>query len=261
MFSYFALTLLWMSVCVLYMCVFMFFWVIFEHLCVFLWFCVCVCVGEEVKVGDIPKPSLPSILPKKPLPPKTSSSPSSLPPRRPEKPPTLASVHTHTHTCSYEEKPPHISERIKPNVVVWFTCSGVKAPSLRAGLRHQILPLTGHMTLVSLTDRSFNQWDHDMVAQRLSERSLSLSVYTRGTCWSSPVFVFVVGADVDLDVVVSSTEKLSHPTASRPRVTDRRPRSQIITPVSLLLYSACHEGILPRILRPTSILHANSCRF
>ncbi|KAG7231269.1 hypothetical protein INR49_012100, partial [Caranx melampygus] len=35
--------------------------------------------------------------------------------------------------------------------------------------------------------------------------------------------------DMDLDVVVSSTEKLSHPTASRPRVTDRRPRSQIIT--------------------------------
>ncbi|XP_069552596.1 SH3 domain-containing kinase-binding protein 1 isoform X5 [Brachyistius frenatus] len=41
------------------------------------------------------------------------------------------------------------------------------------------------------------------------------------------------GADVDLDAVVSSTEKLSHPTASRPRVTDRRPRSQIITPSPL----------------------------
>ncbi|XP_035805261.2 SH3 domain-containing kinase-binding protein 1 isoform X3 [Amphiprion ocellaris] len=40
-------------------------------------------------------------------------------------------------------------------------------------------------------------------------------------------------ADMDLDAVVSSTEKLSHPTASRPRVTDRRPRSQIITPSSL----------------------------
>ncbi|XP_044194839.1 SH3 domain-containing kinase-binding protein 1 isoform X6 [Thunnus albacares] len=39
--------------------------------------------------------------------------------------------------------------------------------------------------------------------------------------------------DMDLDAVVSSTEKLSHPTASRPRVTDRRPRSQIITPSSL----------------------------
>lgn len=38
-------------------------------------------------------------------------------------------------------------------------------------------------------------------------------------------------SDVDLDAVVSSTDRLSHPTASRPRVTDRRPRSQIITPV------------------------------
>ncbi|XP_014837673.1 PREDICTED: SH3 domain-containing kinase-binding protein 1 isoform X4 [Poecilia mexicana] len=40
-------------------------------------------------------------------------------------------------------------------------------------------------------------------------------------------------ADLDLDAVVSSTEKLSHPTASRPRVTDRRPRSQIIAASSL----------------------------
>uniref|UniRef100_A0A1A8G8Z5 Osteoclast-stimulating factor 1 n=1 Tax=Nothobranchius korthausae TaxID=1143690 RepID=A0A1A8G8Z5_9TELE len=40
-------------------------------------------------------------------------------------------------------------------------------------------------------------------------------------------------ADVDLDAVVTSTEKLSHPTVSRPRVMDRRPRSQIIAPSSL----------------------------
>uniref|UniRef100_A0A668A8Y0 Osteoclast-stimulating factor 1 n=1 Tax=Myripristis murdjan TaxID=586833 RepID=A0A668A8Y0_9TELE len=39
--------------------------------------------------------------------------------------------------------------------------------------------------------------------------------------------------NMDLDAVVSSTERLNHPTASRPRVTDRRPRSQIITPSSL----------------------------
>ncbi|XP_069368203.1 SH3 domain-containing kinase-binding protein 1 isoform X5 [Paralichthys olivaceus] len=39
--------------------------------------------------------------------------------------------------------------------------------------------------------------------------------------------------DVDLDAVVPSTEKLSHPTATRPRVTDRRPRSQIFTASSL----------------------------
>ncbi|XP_042254793.1 SH3 domain-containing kinase-binding protein 1 isoform X1 [Thunnus maccoyii] len=110
--------------------------------------------GEEVKVGDIPKPSLPSILPKKPLPPKTSSSSSSSsqPPRRPERPPTLA-------------------------------CESPKSEG-------------GASTPDSAPDRS-----HD--------------------------------ADMDLDAVVSSTEKLSHPTASRPRVTDRRPRSQIITPSSL----------------------------
>lgn len=126
------------------------------------------CVGEEVKVGDIPKPSLPSILPKKPLPPKTSSS-SSFPPRRPERPPTLASVHTQTHTRSDPtERVARVSE---PNVVVWFTCSGVKAPSLRAGLRHQILPLTGHMTLVSATS--------EMETRCLRSLSLSLSLPAR----------------------------------------------------------------------------------
>ncbi|XP_022604483.1 SH3 domain-containing kinase-binding protein 1 [Seriola dumerili] len=108
--------------------------------------------GEEVKVGDIPKPSLPTLLPKKPLPPKTSSSSSSQPPRRPERPPPLA-------------------------------CESPKSEG-RAS------------TPDSTPDRS-----HD--------------------------------TDVDLDVVVASTEKLSHPTASRPRVTDRRPRSQIITTSSL----------------------------
>ncbi|XP_068438124.1 SH3 domain-containing kinase-binding protein 1 isoform X1 [Clinocottus analis] len=108
--------------------------------------------GEEVKLGDIPKPSLPSTLPKKPLPPKTSSSSSSQPPRRPERPPTLA-------------------------------CESPKSEG-------------GASTPDSAPDRS-----HD--------------------------------ADVDLDVVVASAEKLSHPTASRPRVTDRRPRSQIINPASL----------------------------
>ncbi|XP_029979390.1 SH3 domain-containing kinase-binding protein 1 isoform X1 [Sphaeramia orbicularis] len=109
--------------------------------------------GEELKVGDIPKPSLPSVLPKKPLPPKTTNSfSSSQPPRRPERPPTL-------------------------------TCESPKSEG-RAS------------TPDSAPDRS-----HD--------------------------------TEVDLDAVVSSTEKLSHPTASRPRITDRRPRSQIITPSSL----------------------------
>ncbi|KAJ8010748.1 hypothetical protein DPEC_G00078380 [Dallia pectoralis] len=38
---------------------------------------------------------------------------------------------------------------------------------------------------------------------------------------------------VDLDSVVLSSEKLNHPTAMRPRVTDRRPRSLLITSSSL----------------------------
>uniref|UniRef100_A0A3B4EW40 Osteoclast-stimulating factor 1 n=1 Tax=Pundamilia nyererei TaxID=303518 RepID=A0A3B4EW40_9CICH len=105
-----------------------------------------------VKLGDLSKPTLPSLLPKKPLLPKSSASSSSQPPRRPERPPTLA-------------------------------CDSPKSEG-------------GASTPDSAPDRS-----HD--------------------------------TDMDLDAVVSSTEKLSHPTASRPRVTDRRPRSQIITPSSL----------------------------
>ncbi|XP_067342123.1 SH3 domain-containing kinase-binding protein 1 isoform X2 [Channa argus] len=108
--------------------------------------------GEDARAGDILKPSLPSMLPKKPLPPKLSSSSSSQPPRRPERPPTLA-------------------------------CDSPRSEG-------------GASTPDSAPDRS-----HD--------------------------------TDVDLDAVVTSTEKLNHPTASRPRVTDRRPRSQIITPSCL----------------------------
>uniref|UniRef100_A0A3Q3VR96 Osteoclast-stimulating factor 1 n=1 Tax=Mola mola TaxID=94237 RepID=A0A3Q3VR96_MOLML len=126
-------------------------------LSVFLYLYLYLC--EEVKVGDIPKPSLPSILPKKPLPPKTSSS-SSFPPRRPERPPTLA-------------------------------CESPKSEA-----------------------------------------------------------VVCVSADVDLDAVVSSTDKLSHPTASRPRVTDRRPRSQIFTPVSLFVIGSSGRTSLCSISNP-----------
>ncbi|XP_049605607.1 SH3 domain-containing kinase-binding protein 1 isoform X5 [Syngnathus scovelli] len=52
-------------------------------------------------------------------------------------------------------------------------------------------------------------------------------------------------ADLDLDAVVPAAEKLSHPTASRPRVTDRRPRSQIITSSSLIGSDADHLGPAP----------------
>ncbi|XDV47616.1 hypothetical protein PO909_017200 [Leuciscus waleckii] len=116
--------------------------------------------GEESKSGEIPKPSLPVFLPKKPLPPKNnnmSNRPLSLPPKRPDRP----------------ERPavPNIpSDSSKPD--------GVAA------------------------DRGS------------ADKSLDIDVE-------------------DFDSVVLSTEKLNHPTASRPRVMDRRPRSQIFTSSSL----------------------------
>ncbi|XP_077101031.1 SH3 domain-containing kinase-binding protein 1 isoform X4 [Siphateles boraxobius] len=115
--------------------------------------------GEESKLGEILKPSLPVFLPKKPLPPKNSSMsnrPSSLPPKRPDRP----------------ERP------AVPNIPDSPKTDGVAA------------------------DRGS------------ADKSLDLDVE-------------------DFDSVVLSTEKLNHPTASRPRVMDRRPRSQIFTSSSL----------------------------
>ncbi|XP_059901680.1 SH3 domain-containing kinase-binding protein 1 isoform X2 [Gadus macrocephalus] len=107
--------------------------------------------GEETKVGDIPKPALPSVPPKKPLPPKTSPASSSQAPRRPERPRTKC------------ESPK--SE------------GGASTPDSASDLLHD--------------------------------------------------------TEVDLDAVIISSERLNHPTASRPRITDRRPRSQIISLPSL----------------------------
>lgn len=118
--------------------------------------------GEESKLSEIPKPSLPVVLPKKPLPPKNNNSlnrPSSLPPKRPDRP----------------ERP------AVPNI----PCDSPKSDS------------------------------SGVAADRGSvDKSLDIEVE-------------------DFDSVVLSTEKLNHPTVSRPRVTDRRPRSQIFTSSSL----------------------------
>ncbi|CAL8295034.1 unnamed protein product [Lota lota] len=108
--------------------------------------------GEEAKVGDIPKPALPSVPPKKPLPPKTSPASSSQPPRRPERPRTKC-----------------------------------ESPKSEGG---------------ASTPDSASDMLHD--------------------------------TEVDLDAVIISSERLNHPTVSRPRITDRRPRSQIISLPSLL---------------------------
>ncbi|XP_064797391.1 SH3 domain-containing kinase-binding protein 1-like isoform X2 [Oncorhynchus masou masou] len=110
--------------------------------------------GEEVKVGEIPKPALPSIPPKKPHPPKTSSS--HLPPRGPDRP----------------ERPPSVP------------CESPKSEG-------------GAVTPDPASDMSK---DIDVVY---------------------------------LDSLFLSREKLSHPTAMRPRVLIRRPRSLIISTSSL----------------------------
>ncbi|XP_048030765.1 SH3 domain-containing kinase-binding protein 1 isoform X1 [Megalobrama amblycephala] len=118
--------------------------------------------GEDSKLSDIPKPSLPAFLPKKPLPPKNNNAlnrPSSLPPKRPDRP----------------ERP------AVPNI----PCDSPKSDS------------------------------SGVAADRGSvDKSLDIDVE-------------------DFDSIVLSTEKLNHPTASRPRVMDRRPRSQVFTSSSL----------------------------
>ncbi|XP_030624144.1 SH3 domain-containing kinase-binding protein 1 [Chanos chanos] len=113
--------------------------------------------GEDVKLTDIHKPALPAVPPKKPTPPKNTDSlgrPSSLPPKRPERP-----------------AGPHIPSD--------------SPKSEGSGLT---------------SDRGSSDKSNDIEVE-------------------------------DFDSIISSTEKLSHPTASRPRVTDRRPRSQIFTSV------------------------------
>ncbi|XP_061121482.1 SH3 domain-containing kinase-binding protein 1 isoform X4 [Syngnathus typhle] len=119
--------------------------------------------SKHSAAGDeVVKPSLPTVLPKKLFPPKTSTC--QQPPRRPERPPALA-------------------------------CESPKSEG-------------GAWTPESVADGSQN-------------------------------------ADLDLDAVVPAAEKLSHPTASRPRVTDRRPRSQIITSSSLTGSDADHPAPPP----------------
>ncbi|XP_037135174.1 SH3 domain-containing kinase-binding protein 1 isoform X4 [Syngnathus acus] len=119
--------------------------------------------SKHSAAGDeVVKPSLPTVLPKKLFPPKTSTC--QQPPRRPERPPALA-------------------------------CDSPKSEG-------------GAWTPESVADESQN-------------------------------------ADLDLDAVVPAAEKLSHPTASRPRVTDRRPRSQIITSSSLTGSDADHLAPAP----------------
>ncbi|XP_028823610.1 SH3 domain-containing kinase-binding protein 1 isoform X2 [Denticeps clupeoides] len=116
----------------------------------------------ESKAGELQKPALPAVPPKKPLPPKNTNSlgrPSSIPQKRPERP----------------ERP------VAPSIL------SDSPKSEGSGLT---------------ADRSSIDRPNDFDVE-------------------------------DFDSIVSSTEKLNHPTASRPRVTDRRPRSQLFTSSSL----------------------------
>ncbi|XP_049605604.1 SH3 domain-containing kinase-binding protein 1 isoform X2 [Syngnathus scovelli] len=151
--------------------------------------------SKHTAAGDeVVKPSLPTVLPKKLFPPKTSTC--QQPPRRPERPPALASVRAPTTSCM----PPTLPTPSHPNLgavcaVGLLRCESPKSEG-------------GAWTPESVADGSQN-------------------------------------ADLDLDAVVPAAEKLSHPTASRPRVTDRRPRSQIITSSSLIGSDADHLGPAP----------------
>lgn len=150
---------------------------------------LCLSKGEDVKVGDIPKPSLPSILPKKPLPSKTNTSPLSLPPRRPERPPSMASVHAQTQTCSYGKSPIYVWK-----YMVWRCCM-VYLPRCESTKSEG-----GALTSDSGFDRSHDtgesliQWNEDMSLQWLAVRWL-LSV-SLGTCGAQPakdyLFLFIV---------------------------------------------------------------------
>ena len=150
------------------------FLVICEHLCVFVWFCVCVCVCRWRGEGRRNPQALPPIYLSQETPPPKDKLLLLLPSPAASRETAHSSVSTRSHTITHILYTPECTQ---PNIVVWFTCSGVKAPSLRAGLRHQILPLTGHMTPVSLTDVSVDQWDDDVVPQWQSERLLFVSLH------------------------------------------------------------------------------------
>lgn len=121
----------------------------------------------------------------------------------------------------------------------------------------------GSFTSDSALDRSHDGgeflmwWNEDVWLHWLAARSLHSSLSLSSETLPAKVWLFfffffklrLSFADVDLDAVVLSTEKLNHPTASRPRVTDRRPRSQIIAPVSLNWSAGCH-GSRVNVLMP-----------
>ncbi|XP_066555146.1 SH3 domain-containing kinase-binding protein 1 isoform X3 [Amia ocellicauda] len=126
---------------------------------------------KDTKAADIPRPALPAVPPKKPLPPKTNSlgRPAALPPKRPERP---------------------------------------AVPSIRC----ESPKTDGGGTTTA--DRGSSDRVNDIGEKPGRPSALQVDIE-------------------DFDSIVSTAERLNHPTTTRPRVTDRRPRSQIFTSSSL----------------------------
>uniref|UniRef100_A0A3B3T4D6 SH3 domain containing kinase binding protein 1 n=1 Tax=Paramormyrops kingsleyae TaxID=1676925 RepID=A0A3B3T4D6_9TELE len=189
--------------------------------------------GDEVKVVEIPKPALPGIPPKKPLPPKATNSlgrppPVSSVPRRPERPerPAVPSAQSDSSksdggTPASDRGSSERSTDIGELSVGCLTFLGLTHCGGGGGGCCQDVLHSHH----ALEINSQKQ-------KRCLFLSLPLSVlppcpWFKLVPWSHPEDV------EDLDSIVSSTERLNHPTASRPRMIDRRPRSQIFTSSSL----------------------------
>uniref|UniRef100_A0A669BRT5 Osteoclast-stimulating factor 1 n=1 Tax=Oreochromis niloticus TaxID=8128 RepID=A0A669BRT5_ORENI len=115
--------------------------------------------GEEVKLGDISKPTLPSLLPKKPLLPKSSASSSSQPPRRPERPPTLASKLSHP-TAS---RPRVTDRRPRSQIITPSSLSSTDLDSPIVEVRK---------------DKERGKDDHESVSTRSVDVSLRKGVHT-----------------------------------------------------------------------------------
>ncbi|XP_074248325.1 SH3 domain-containing kinase-binding protein 1 isoform X5 [Saimiri boliviensis] len=152
---------------------------------------------------DLQKPSVPAIPPKKPRPPKTNSlsRPGALPPRRPERP-----VGPLTHTRGDSPK------------------IDLAGSSLSGILDKDLSDRSNDIESCSVTKYGVQRCDRCSLRPPTPGLSDPLALASQ-VAWITDLEGF--------DSVVSSTEKLSHPTTSRPKATGRRPPSQSLTSSSL----------------------------
>lgn len=149
---------------------------------------LCPSEGDDLRPADIPKPSLPSVLPKKPPPLKTSSSPFSLPPRRPDRPPSLASVHPHQHklaSCGNAHVFLLKSEAWRCCMVYLPRCDSPKSEA-------------GSFTSDSALDRSHDggeflmRWNEDVWLHWLAAHSLHASLSQSSEALPAKVWIFII---------------------------------------------------------------------